>query len=222
MLCCEGFSEDGRPILTKAWMDAPRILADPSPGGVWGGCRRQARGPSGGLIPGGVDPEEEREGEGLRGRRGRGPQGTGRGAEAGLRGRSGRRRTQEDPQGGNGSSPGGGGAESMLKWGPGLWGGFREVRPFHPPTPHPSTPATRAYRRCIFLWARSSLCLGASSCPAPLLWVSGLRGLWWPWLRRVWSGTLRPPPACGPHNFCSDEPGLWGCWGRWEGSLQAP
>ena len=130
--------------------------------------------------------------------------------------------SQEDPQGGNGSSPGGGGAESMLKWGPGLWGGFREVRPFHPPTPHPPTPATRAYRRCIFLWARSSLCLGASSCPAPLLWVSGLRGLWWPWLRRVWSGTLRPPPACGPHNFCSDEPGLWGCWGRWEGSLQAP
>ena len=64
------------------------------------------RGPSGELIPGGVDPEEEREGEGLRGRKGRGPQGTEGGAEAGLRGRSGRRRTQEDPQGGNRSNPG--------------------------------------------------------------------------------------------------------------------
>ena len=155
-----------------------------------------------------MDPEEEREGEGLRGRRGRGPQGTGGGAEGGLRGRSGRRRTQEDPQGGNGSSPGGGGVESMLKWGPGLWGVFREVRPFRPPTPHPPPQAARAYRRCVFLRARSSLGLGTGSCPALLLWVSGLRGLWWPQLRHVWSGTLRPPPAPGPHNFCSDKPGL--------------
>lgn len=82
MLCCEGFSEDGRPTLTQARMDAPRIPADPSPGTL-GRSQEAGRGAQGRAHPRRVDPEKEREGEGLRGRRGRGPQGTGEGAGGG-------------------------------------------------------------------------------------------------------------------------------------------
>lgn len=143
------------------------------------------------------------------GQKGKGATGDGRGCGRGAEGQIGEEANPGRPSGRKREQPWGWGSGEYAEVGPRAVGGVQggEALPSAHTAPRPP-PATRAYRRCVFLRARSSLGLGAGSCPVPLLWVSVLRGLWWPQLRRVWSGTLRPPPAPGPHNFCSGEPGL--------------
>lgn len=73
------------------------------------------------------------------GQKGEGATGDRRGRGSGAEGQIREEANPGRPSGRKREQPWGGGAESMLKWGPGPWGGFREVRPFHPAPP----PASR-------------------------------------------------------------------------------
>lgn len=117
------------------------------PQGPWEGVRRQAGGPRGGLIPGGWTQRRRGRGKDSGAEGGGGHRGRERGREGGE-GQMGEEVNPGRPSGRNQEQPGGGGAESTPQWGPGLWGGFREVRPF--PRPPPPPPPQQG-RRCVFL-----------------------------------------------------------------------